>query len=206
MENRVNLYGASGHSKVIVDILLSKNFIIEKIIDDNPKFDTVLGIKVHKNTNVDFDHNLRWIISIGNNKIRKLLSAKYNLKYITAIHNNAIVSNFSTVDEGTVIMAGATINPDVRIGKHCIINTNAVIEHDCIIKDFVHVSPNASLAGGVIIGEGTHVGIGATIIQGVSVGKWVTIGAGSVILKDIPDFVTIVGNPGRIIKNKQENE
>jgi len=33
----------------------------------------------------------------------------------------------------------------------------------------------------------------------VVVGKNVTIGAGSVILKDIPDNVTVIGNPARII-------
>ena len=28
------------------------------------------------------------------------------------------------------------------------------------------------------------------------------IGAGSVIIKDVPDFATVVGNPGKIIKIK----
>ncbi|MFN5705836.1 MAG: acetyltransferase, partial [bacterium] len=35
---------------------------------------------------------------------------------------------------------------------------------------------------------------------------WCTIGAGSVIIKDIPDFATVVGNPGRIIKFKKNYE
>lgn len=206
MENRINLYGASGHSKVIVDLVLSNDYFIDKIIDDNPKFQEILGIKVHKNTNIHFDDVAKWIISIGNNKIRKKIAANLNLKFSTIIHKNAIISNFSTINEGTVIMAGAIVNPDVTIGKHCIINTNAVVEHDCVIEDFVHISPSASLAGGVIVGEGTHVGIGASIIQGISIGKWVVIGAGAVIVKDIPDYVTIVGNPGKIIKKNKENE
>ena len=32
-----------------------------------------------------------------------------------------------------------------------------------------------------------------------NIGKNVMIGAGAVILSDVPDDVTIVGNPGRII-------
>jgi acetyltransferase EpsM len=87
------------------------------------------------------------------------------------------------------------------IGKHCIINTNSSVDHDCIIEDFVHLSPNVALAGAVLVGEGTHIGIGACIIQGIKIGKWCTIGAGSVIIRDIPDGSTVVGNPGRIIKN-----
>jgi acetyltransferase EpsM len=61
-------------------------------------------------------------------------------------------------------MAGAILNPDVVIGKHCIINT-IYCEHDCILDDFVHVAPRASLAG-CIISEGAHIGIGSSIIQG----------------------------------------
>lgn len=62
-------------------------------------------------------------------------------------------------------MAGVTINSEVQIGKHCIINTNASIDHECFIADYVHISPNAALAGNVEVGEGTHIGIGACIIQ-----------------------------------------
>lgn len=58
-------------------------------------------------------------------------------------------------------------------------------------------SPNAALAGDVKVGEGTHIGIGAQVIQGITIGKWCTIGAGAVIIKDVPDGVTVVGNPGR---------
>jgi len=52
------------------------------------------------------------------------------------------------------------------------------------------------------MGNGSHIGIGASVIQGITIGKWCTIGAGAVIIKDIPDGATVVGNPGRIIKQK----
>jgi acetyltransferase EpsM len=52
----------------------------------------------------------------------------------------------------------------------------------------------------VTVREGTHVGAGAIIIPGVTVGKWAVIGAGSVIIRDVPDFATVVGNPGRVVK------
>ena len=68
------------------------------------------------------------------------------------------------------------------------------------MEDFVHISPNAALAGSITVGEGTHIGIGASVIQGIKIGKWATIGAGAVIIRDVPDFATVVGNPGKIIK------
>lgn len=205
MENNIVLYGASGHCKAIIDILQCNNQTIAEIIDDAPRFDKILGLKVSNSNNFDFSTMGNMILSIGNNKVRKKLDNRLKVNYAKAIHPKAIISEYVDLGEGTVVMAGAIVNPDTKVGKHCIINTGAVIEHDCVISDYVHISPNASLAGGVVVGEGSQVGIGASVIQGIKIGKWVTIGAGSVIIKDVPDFAVVVGNPGKIIKvNKDE--
>lgn len=200
MENNIYLYGASGHCKVILDILENTNTTITAIIDDNIKVTSVLGNPVKNTASLSFKDTDHLLISIGNNKVRKNISSKIKANYIKAIHPKSIVSSFSEIGEGSVVMAGAIINADASIGKHCIINSGAVIEHDCNLHDFSHVSPNASLAGGVEVGEGTQIGIGAVVIQGIKIGKWVMIGAGSVIIEDVPDYAVVVGNPGRIIK------
>jgi sugar O-acyltransferase (sialic acid O-acetyltransferase NeuD family) len=204
METSVTLYGASGHSKVIIDILKSNSTAIAGIIDDNPKTSGILGFSVVKNEGLDYSDIQSMIISIGNNKVRQRISGQLKMKYVNAIHPTAVLSNEITLGEGTVIMAGAIINPHAFIGNHCIINTGAVIEHDCHIADFAHISPHVSLAGNVQVGEGSHIGIGATVIQGIKIGKWATIGAGAVIIRDIPDYAVVVGNPGKIIKFNQE--
>lgn len=206
MENKVNLYGASGHCKVIIDALISSDVAIDTIVDDNPKSELLLGIEIKRTENFNWNATSPWILSIGNNLTRKRISEKLKIEFTKAIHKTAIISNYSSIKEGTVVMAGVIINPDVIIGKHCIINSSSIIEHDCEIADFVHISPNASLAGNVKIGEGTHVGIGTSIIPGITIGKWVTIGAGSVIIKDIPDYAVVVGNPGKIIKYNKQND
>lgn len=202
------LYGASGHCKVIIDIINeSKECIIDGIIDDCPKLEAIFNIPVLNADEINSYEGKQLIVSIGDNSTRKKIVEKTNTIYKTAIHPTATISAYAKVEAGTVIMAGAILNPDVVIGKHCIINTGAIIEHDCILDDFVHVAPRASLAGSVAIGEGTHIGIGASIIQGVTIGKWATIGAGAVIIRDVPDFAVVVGNPGRILKyNSKENE
>lgn len=197
------LFGASGHSKVILDILISNGIKVDMVIDDHPKSNKILGVSVIENDIKDF--NQKAIISIGDNTIRKILSSKYPFNYQTAIHPDASISEFSKIGEGTVVMAQVVINPDVEIGKHCIINTGAIIEHDCKIGDYVHISPNAALAGNIKVGEGTHVGIGASVIQGIKIGKWAIVGAGTVVINDVPDFATVVGNPGRIIKINPHN-
>ena len=201
------LFGASGHCKVIIDII-NENYLFEikAIIDDDPKLDAIFGIDVIKTVHFKFDLDDNLFIAIGNNFIRKKITEKYPLKYPVLIHPKAIVASSVSIGEGSVVMAAAIINPDVVVAKQCIINTGAIIEHDCVLNDFVHISPNVALAGNVKIGEGTHVGIGSCVIQGVVIGKWVTIGAGAVIIKDVPDYAVVVGNPGRIIKYNLENE
>lgn len=201
------LLGASGHCKVIIDIIeKNKKYQIDAVLDDNPKFEFINGIRVIKRDGFNLNTDDLLFISIGNNLIRKKISQKYSITFPVLIHPQAILGNYITLDEGTVVMAGAVINPNVKIGKHCIINSNSVVEHDCLLESFVHISPNAALAGGVSVGEGTHIGIGACVIQAVKIGKWATIGAGSVIIKDIPDFAVVTGNPGKVIKFKKENE
>src|SRR5690606_29979344 len=197
----VYLIGASGHAKVIIEILEKQGLHIGGLQDANPAIKTLVGHEVHQELPTVFDANEdEVIISIGNNKTRKRLAESFEYSYISAIYPKANISNRATIGKGTVIMAGVTINADVEIGKHAIINTNASIDHDCIVGDYAHISPNAALAGDVKVGEGTHIGIGASVIQGISIGKWAVIGAGAVIIRDVPDFAVVVGNPGKLIK------
>ena len=197
--NNIVLYGASGHCKVVIDILKSNSFKIKKIVDDNIHLKSILEFPIEYSNNYCFNSNDKVILSIGNNKVREKLSSM-NVDFVSAIHKEAIVSSASSIDKGSVVMAGAIVNADTKIGKHCIINSGSVVEHDCEIEDFVHISPNVSLAGNVTIGKGSQIGIGATVIQGITIGKWVVIGAGAVIIRDVPDFSVVVGNPGKVIK------
>jgi sugar O-acyltransferase (sialic acid O-acetyltransferase NeuD family) len=193
------LYGASGHAKVVIDILKSNGQIIKAIFDDNIGIKSLMDYSVIGPYNPLVVKDDKLIISIGNNEQRLKVSKKVISDFGTAVHKNALVSDFSTINSGTVVMHNAIVQPNVKVGKHVIINTAAIVEHDCIINDFVHISPNATLCGNVIVGEGTHIGAGAVVIQGIKIGKWSIIGAGSVIIQDVPDNVVIVGNPGRIV-------
>ena len=191
------LYGASGHAKVIVDILESCGMTVEGLVDDNPKIDSLLGYPVFHGLTEDISP---LIVSIGNNRIRKMIVERVKADFGKAVHRAAIVSPRCTLGEGTVVMQGAVVQSGAEIGKHCIINTGASVDHECRIGDYVHISPHATLCGNVTVGEGTWIGAGTTVIPGVKIGKWSVIGAGSVVIKDIPDGVLAVGSPCRVIK------
>lgn len=191
------LYGASGHAKVIIDILEANGQKIDFIVDDNSALTELLGYEVRRNTG-EYDEA---IISIGSCEIRKKVVEGLKVgKYATSAHPSAVVSPRATIDEGTVVMQGAIVQSCAKIGKHCIVNTGASVDHDCEIGDFVHVAPHATVLGGVKVGEGSWIGAGAVVKQYITVGKNCMIGAGAVVLHDVPDGATVVGVPGKEIK------
>ena len=193
------LYGASGHAKVLIDILKSRGIPVDGLIDDNLGIKELMGYPV-SHGRLDFSPV---IVSIGDNKTRKLVVDKLQgCSFGLAIHASAIVSLQAQIEEGTVVMPNAVINSCACVGKHCIINTSASVDHECIIQDYVHVSPNAALCGNVFIGEGTHVGAGVCVVPGVKIGKWSLIHAGSVVTRDIPDYCIAGGNKCELIKYK----
>lgn len=191
------LFGASGHAKVIIDILKAEGVVIDGLIDDNPSIDKLLDYTVsHSLTNI-----YPVIVSIGDNEIRKKVAERLTGEFGIAIHPSAIVSDYARIGSGTVVMQGAIIQSSVNVGNHCIINTGVSVDHDCLIENFVHISPQSTLCGNVIVGEGSWIGAGSTVIPGVRIGKWSVIGAGSVVSKDIPDGVLAVGNRCKVIKS-----
>lgn len=194
------VYGASGHAKVVIELMEVNNIGYIVIWDDTDK-PAIWQYNVKRPSLEDLAEDARMVIGIGNNSTRKTIAERYDGKarYAAVIHPGALISKRVQVGDGTVVMAGTVINTDTRIGQHCIINTSASIDHDCDLADYVHISPNATLCGNVSVGEGTHVGAGSVVIQGIRIGKWSTIGAGAVVIKDVPDYATVVGNPGRLI-------
>lgn len=195
----INLFGASGHAKVIMDIIEAQGNEVGCLYDDNPHYGNIHGKVVQKITD-DVIVREPLIVSIGSCQIRKNITERYKVAYAMAIHPSAIISKSVQIGEGCVIMPATVINADVRIGKHCIINTKASIDHECQIDDYVHIAPGCTLSGQVCIGEGSWIGVGTCVKQGIHIGRNCMIGAGSVVVKDIPDNVVACGNPCKIIK------
>lgn len=204
MSKSVVIIGASGHGKVIADIIVNSDDKVLGFLDDA---DDVQGKKIigfpvlGKIADFDKYRDCEFVIAIGNPYIREKISNELPVKWYTAIHPTAVISSLDVeIGEGTVIMANAVVNPSARIGKHCIINTGAIVEHDNILEDYVHLSPNVTLAGIVKVGKSTHIGAGSCTKQVLNIASDCIIGAGSVIVKDITESGTYVGVPARKIK------
>ena len=192
----VFLYGASGHGKVIKDIIEANGDKVVAFVDDNPDIVELAGTPVlHKVGDSEIV-----IVSIGVNRTRKMIVDRLNCEFDTAIHPTAVISPSAKIGEGTVVMAGAVINADVIIGKHCIVNTGATIDHECVIGDYCHIAPHATLCGQVKVGEGTLVGVGSCVVPCISIGCWCNVGAGASVVRDVDDGRTVVGVPAKTIR------
>ncbi len=200
------LFGASGHAKVICDILNKAGIPVNGFIEDDPEKKELWSIPVVGTTDAYSSDWQPCIISIGNNTIRKTIADRIQVRYEKAIHPSAVIAPTVRIDEGTVVMAGVVINPDTTIGRHVIVNTRSSIDHDCHIGDFVHIAPGTTLCGGITVGEGTMIGAGATVLPNITIGKWAVIGGGAVVTRDVPEGVTVVGCPAKRTGQEVNNE
>lgn len=196
----VIILGAGGHARVVADIVLRQGHRVLGFLDDAPTAEGAYGIALLGPID-DYKKwpDARFAMGIGSAAVRrKLASRMVGVQWHTAIHPSAVISPLGTViGEGSVVMAGAVVNPGAKIGCHCIINTGAVVEHDNDIRDYVHISVGAKLAGAVTIEENTWVGIGAVVSNCLTVCGDCMLGAGTVVVKDIDTPGTYVGVPAR---------
>ncbi len=217
MKNIV-VIGASGHAKVIIDIIEQQNeYQIVGLIDSFKAIgETVYTYKV-LGTERDLpglitQHELYGgIIAIGDNWTRmnmymEMTAIAPNFTFIKAIHPSAIIGKNVRVGSGTCIMAGVIINSDASIGKQCIINTKSSVGHDVVIKNFASVAPGVSIGGDVKIGKCSAISIGANIVEKVEIGKHTVIGAGALVNKSIKSNKVAYGIPAKAIKNRTLHE
>lgn len=197
----IAIFGAGGHTKVIIDLIKELNiYKIVGIYDDHKegKFENIPIIgKIDENINRSYDE---YVIGIGNDSIRKILYNKFpELNWAVLIHPRSIISNNTIIDNGTVVFAGAVIQTGVKIGKQCIINTNCNIDHESYIANFTSICPGVTICGNVTIGELTFIGANSTIIQGKMIGEKCIVGAGTVVIRNVDNNNKVVGNPAKII-------
>ncbi len=209
--DKLVIWGASGHARVVADIIrLQGEYEILGFIDNiHPERHRTdfCGAQIlggEEQLDKILDQGVRHILlGFGDCAARLKLSEKVKsmgFHLATAIHPSAIMASDATIGAGTVVVGGVVINPGCTIGENVILNTSSSVDHDCMIGDGAHICPGAHLAGKVTIGRGTWIGIGACVIDHISIGTSVLIGAGAVVVKDIPDHVVAYGNPARVIR------
>jgi serine O-acetyltransferase len=113
-------------------------------------------------------------------------------------------------------LTGIEIHPGARIGRRFFIDhgMGVVIGETSEIGDDVLLYQGVTLGGTgkdtgkrhPTIGDGVVIGTGATILGNIRVGDHVKVGAGSVVLHSVQPHSTVVGVPGRVVRDSVEFE
>jgi sugar O-acyltransferase (sialic acid O-acetyltransferase NeuD family) len=205
---KVYVYGASGHGKVVADIMLAcKDIRLAGFVDDRAEMRSarVLGFPVLGDGDWLRQEAGRMRVAvglgIGDNCARQRVAEKclaWGMELVTLVHPSAQISESAQLGPGTVVMAQAVINPGVVTASGVIVNTAAVVEHDVEIGAYAHVCPNAAMGGASRLGEFSQLGMGVVVIQCVRIGSHTIVGAGAVVVRNLPDRVVAFGIPAQV--------
>ncbi|MCB1683258.1 MAG: acyl-ACP--UDP-N-acetylglucosamine O-acyltransferase [Pseudomonadales bacterium] len=99
-----------------------------------------------------------------------------------------------TVHRGMVQGAGETV-----IGSNCLFMAYVHIGHDCVLGDHVIMANNAAVSGHCRVGDYANFGGYAGVPQFRNVGAHTHIAGMSLVLKDVPAYMTVMGNPASAI-------
>jgi serine O-acetyltransferase len=113
----------------------------------------------------------------------------YWTRFLTGIdiHPGAQIAKGILIDHGTGVVIGET----------------AIVEKGCLIYQNVTLGGTGKESGKrhPTIKETVVIGAGAKVLGNITIQKNVRIGAGSVVMRDVPENCTVVGIPGRVVKN-----
>jgi sugar O-acyltransferase (sialic acid O-acetyltransferase NeuD family) len=217
MDN-ILIIGSSRHAKVVIDIIEQEGkYRVGGLLDDYRGVGaetlgySVIGKTTDLITSVR-EHSIKGaLIAIGDNDARSEVAAWAiqrcpDLPFVTAVHPSATVASTVHLGAGTVIMAGAVINPCCSVGQFCVLNTNSTLDHDSVMEDFSSLAPGATVGGSCQIGTRSAVGIGATLAQRVTIGSGTVVGAASLVLDPIEPGVVAYGIPARAVRARNPGD
>ena len=101
----------------------------------------------------------------------------------TYIHPDALVYTRHPLGEGSIVLPGAVIEPNARVGADTFIWCNTTIAHDSIVAEHCWIASGAVIAGQASVGRNSFVGVKATIVDQVAVGEYNIIGGAAMISK-----------------------
>ncbi len=109
---------------------------------------------------------------------------------LNVIFGNCVIGRGANFGPGFVLIhsLGVVINGAVRGGE------NVRLEHQVTIGAERNESPT--------LRDDLFVGAGAKILGAVTVGSHVRIGANAVVVTDLPDGVTAVGIPAKVVRTR----
>jgi len=116
------------------------------------------------------------------------------LTAINKLVNGCVIGRYATFGAGFVLMhpVGVVINGGVKGGQKIVIESGVVIG----------AARNGFPVEVPVLGNNVFIGSGAKILGGITIGNDAIIGANAVVLNNVPNGVTVVGIPAKIVARK----
>lgn len=131
-----------------------------------------------------------WFWLLNHSFIASIISALCRLLTGVEIHPGATIGRRVFIDHGMGVVIGET----AEVGDDVLIYQGVVLGGTSLERKKRHPT----------IGNGVVIGSGAKVIGNIKIGDCSKIGAGSVVLKPAPMGSTIVGIPGRNVKQERK--
>mgnify|MGYP001096769548 CR=1 FL=1 len=188
------IFGAGGHSRVCIDIAVSRGYNDIVVIDVNNTATVNEKILTYPVLNISLLKDLssfdEFFVAIGDcverfKWIDKILALVNTDRLIKLTHPEAVVSSAATVGAGSLVAANAHVGPEVNLGLGVIVNTLASVEHQSTIGHSSHVAPGCKICGAASIGKRVFCGANSVVFPRVVVANECVIGANAVVATDI---------------------
>lgn len=137
-----------------------------------------------------FHRLANWFWTRNHLFVGRFFSALGRLLTGIEIHPGATIGRRVFIDHGMGVVIGET----AEIGEDVLIYQGVVLGGTSLEK----VKRHPTIGNGVVIGSG------AKIIGNINIGNCSKVGAGSVVLKSVPDGSTVVGIPGRMVREERK--
>ena len=144
----------------------------------------VQAVILYRLTHFLWRYKLRWLARFISTLARWITGIE--------IHPGAVIGRRFFIDHGMGVVIGET----AIIGDDCMLYHGVTLGGTTWDK----VKRHPTLKNGVVIGAG------AKILGPITLGNNVRVGSNSVVVRSIDDNETVVGIPGRIVRQKTEDE
>jgi acetyltransferase-like isoleucine patch superfamily enzyme len=125
------------------------------------------------------------------------IGAKTKIGTFVEIQKGVHIGARCKISSHSFVCEGVTIEEGVFIG-HGVMFTNDAYPR-AVNEDNTLQSDSDWAVIKTLVKKNASVGSGVTILPGITIGEGAMIGAGSVVTKDVPEKVTVVGNPARAV-------
>lgn len=178
------IYGSREFAGVIKDLALACNYECAGFIDDYTRGGEIIGDYGHVCNNfkpgsyeiaiaVGYkDLDARWAV------YQKVSEDGYKVPAI--VHPRAYVRDISCIGPGSIIMAGAIVDFNAKVGQLCVLWPGVVVNHDSRIGNNTFLSPNSTVCGCAEVQGKSFIGAGSVIVDHVTVPEGSFVKAGSV--------------------------